>query len=366
MLSGCGKATTGASSGSNPCPSVDEPIVATVDYSVTDNLSQSYGYDLVPAIQLSSTDTSLDASTKSEVTDALTKINGIINQYLHYTPKTTGGDFTQTSNDKSVANELDLMESLIANESLGNINLGRSTMRTVINNSTICKYDNNQISIASAVDPTTKRYYIVRYTYSPNTLQTDGNTVRILTKAIASSVLVPKKDTLSTGTTTNTIATTQQFTAYSIVKLNPDTFSASGYNKPLLVSATYGDNSASLNLNDDYTNKTGYIEYLNSTAFSINSAHTNIKRVRFNVDYAMSQVKVYVSTFLKQYKKPDGTLVTDPTAAEYQALIDSTGGQNRDGTYNFTQVYDKNYSTLNNNIPTPIYTYSADSIPSRQ
>jgi hypothetical protein len=370
ILSGCGQTTSSASNSSNPCPSVDAPILATENYTVTDNLSQSYSYDLLPAIQLSSNDTSLDASTKSQIKDALTNINGIINQFVNYTPLTKGGDFTQTSKDKSVENELDLMESLIAHNSLSNINLGRSTMRTVINNSQICKYDNTQIAIANAVDPTSKRYYIVRYTYSPNTPQTDGSTVRLLTKTIASSVLKPKAGTSNTNTTISATTaaqnTTQQFTAISVVKLNPDTFSASGYNKPLFVRAIYGGSTVSLNLTDDFEKKTGSIEYINSTPFSLNSAHTNIKRVRFDVDYAMSRVKVYVSTFLKQYKKPDGTLVTDPTTTEYQALIDSTGGRNRDGTYNFTQVYDANYSTLNNNTPTPIYSYTGNSIASRQ
>jgi|GEM_PF-6551708 len=362
-LTGCGKASISSTGNfapvkgisTEPCPNVAQPIVASLaTFTISDHLSQSYGYDLLPAIQLSPT-ASLSTVTRAELTTAVNNMNGFINKYLHYTSKTPGGNITQTSNDKTVTNELDLMNSLITKGSLSNINTGRSAIRTIVDKNQICHYENNSISITDTSNSTT-RYYTVRYNYSPKFIDNNGNKQpESLTKVIASSIT-----TILPGATSST----QQFTAYSFAQLNPQTFSSTAYNKPLLVFATYGDNNESMKLMDNFQKKTGYMEYLNIVPFKINSAYNNVKRVRFNVDYALSQVKVYISSYLVAYKNPDGSLLKDPTTTQLAALTNALAKLSPPETP--VQVYDKGFDTINNKAPTSVYTYAGTSIPSRQ
>ena len=119
--------------------------------------------------------------------------------------------------------------------------------------------------------------------------------------------------------------------------------------------------------------------------FDLNTAHTDLKRLRVETDYPANEIRIYVSTFHERILDADEfqdpaitTAFDDPSRCEKQAILDElaliTPGVGvsltlvPDPAYDFVFKEDAegNFILDEDKLPVPAYTFSGTAVPTRQ
>ncbi len=304
LITGC-NSNTASTSNSPLCIDVAAPVSHAVpSFTVSEHLSRTYAYYPLAAMQPG-------APVATDVEAAIGKMDEAVGKFIRYTGP--------ASNIVSTTNELDLLESIIASDTVENLVMAKASMVESVQQSLACGYNNQNIRLTTMVEgEVQEKLFTLSYNYAPNAATGSTSVQPILTKT-----LIHKQPN----------GTSSTFSPVAVVKLDPASFQGTGYNPVKFLQANYGGNDESLILRLDRENRLDSLAFNSATSFKLNETYPQIKRVRFEMPYDSSQVQIFASRFLVAYAVPDGTLLEDPSSEQLKAVYKTWGQPKADSTY---------------------------------
>lgn len=381
LLNGCGSASESDFTPVLSCKNTGVAVNHIEEkWEIEENLSLTLFDDFLKGIQPINSNETLSAVLARETIVAL------IRKYSGFE-----GD---KNNVLSYKNELDLIHSLINENKIPEIAIGRELMNGCIELDAISKYANWNVAVTNA-DNSESRLYLVDFNYSKSA---DVQGDKFLTRTIweRSQPLKNGQEQINLDQLTELA----ENSSVSIDFYKTKNFTPDGYNKPSKTVASWSDNTGSLDvkLDDevlqctdteainltidkdiDYLG-TDVVEYINSFGIYVPELDETIKRIKIKNDYKTGEVSIYKSTFMQAYVGPNGEILTDIKCSELKTLLDaypdwksfivnelqsSTSSNSKTEVINPDREYTYKDPNYDGESATPFVTYTGTLVPHR-
>lgn len=341
-LAGCDKKEALGANGQPICVNTAIPFEFPMEsFVVSENLEQTGSWDYLNAIE--------PADLSSLTTDQKSA--------FEYIKDKTNTQFAAASDPlspengiTSFNNSLDTMESVIANESVGNLNSARAQMLQAMELNVTCSYYNTAAYLSDKAD--NKKYYIVRYNHITESTQGTGDDA-ITTPQKVDKILIEYEKIDDIDDEGNPIVK-GNVTSTLISSISPTTFSATGYNLPLSTVIQFIESNETLNHIKNYQKQVDTVEVIASDAFTLENL-VDIKRIKLTIDYQSLNASIFHSKFINAYECENGDIIYDPTISTPDETISeddleltipttkTTGGTITEACKNPIKYYDPNY-----------------------